>query len=90
MKNKGRKFEDKVQKTINSGAFWFDKGDLKSDEYFIECKYTEKKGFRITTKMLEKLWNDALDSNKLPVIVIGIKNGNQKFVLKGKLEKEAI
>ena len=44
-KNKGRKFEDKVRKTINSGATWFDKGDLSTDEYLIECKFTEKKRF---------------------------------------------
>ena len=81
MKNKGRKFEEKVQKTINSGAFVFDKGDLKTDNYLIECKYTEKKSFSITKKILEKIWNEALESNKLPKLIVGIKDGSKDWVL---------
>jgi hypothetical protein len=68
-KKKGSKFEDKVQKCINSGSLWFDKGDLKTEDYLIESKFTEKKAFRITTKILQKLWEEALDRNKLPALV---------------------
>ena len=71
-KRKGMDHERVVEKCIASGSLWFDKGDLKTDELVIECKFTEKKGYRITTKILEKLWNEALDSNKLPLLVIGI------------------
>ena len=87
-KNKGRKFEEKVQKSINSGALWFDKGDLKTKDYVIECKFTEKKGFRITTKMLQKIWNEALDANKLPLIVVGIKNDKELWTIKCQIKKE--
>lgn len=86
-KNKGRKFEDQCQKTINSGAF-FDKGDLKTEDYVIECKYTEKKGFRISTKILEKIWGEALDANKLPLLIVGIKDGTTQWNLKIELNKE--
>lgn len=86
-KNKGRKFEDECQKTINSGAF-FDKGDLKTEDYVIECKFTEKKGFRISTKILEKIWGEALDANKLPLLIVGIKDGNTQWNLKIELNKE--
>ena len=81
MKNKGRKFEKKVQKCINSGAFVFDKGDLKTNKYLIECKYTDKKGFRITTKILEKIWNEALESNKLPKLIVGIGDEDKEWIL---------
>jgi hypothetical protein len=89
-KNKGRKFEDKCKNSINSGALWFDKGDLKTKDHCIECKFTEKKGFRITTKLLRKLWDEALTANKLPALVIGIKDEKHIWTLKAVLEKEAI
>jgi len=88
-KNKGRKYEDRVKKTINSGALWFDKGDLKTSDHVIECKFTEKKGFRISTKILEKIWNEALEAQKLPALVIGIKDGKYLWTLNVSIKKEA-
>ena len=87
-KNKGREFEKRVQKTLNSGSLWFDKGDLKTKNHVIECKYTEKKGFRITIRLLRKLWDEALEANKLPALTIGIKDGKDLWMLKIKVEKE--
>ena len=87
-KNKGKKFEEKVQKCINSGSMWFDKGDLKTEDYLIECKFTEKKGFRISTKIIEKLWNEALERNKLPALIIGIKTEKETWLIKAVIEKE--
>jgi hypothetical protein len=86
---KGEKFENKVQKTIASGRFWSSKGDLRCEDYCIECKYTDKKGFRLTTAILEKLWSQALDSSKEPMISIGIKrNDNEIFIVEGLLRVE--
>ena len=86
-KNKGREFEEKVQKCLNSGAFNFDKGDLKTSEYIIEAKYTDKKSYRISDKVLEKLWNDALEANKLPKLIIGIsKNDKEMFIINCNIE----
>ena len=80
-KVKGQKFESLVQKTINSGQLWFDKGDLKVGDYLIECKKTDQKGFRITTKLLRKLWDEALTANKLPALVIGIQDEENKDMI---------
>lgn len=88
-KKKGQDFEDKVQKTLNSGALWFDKGDLKDNDFVYECKFTEKKGFRITTKLLEKIWDEALDSCKLPRLVIGIEEEKCRWTLTININKEA-
>lgn len=82
MKNKGSQFEKKVQRAINSGALWFDKGDLKTEDLMIECKYTNKKSYRITTATLQKLWNDALEANKMPRLVVGIEDGDNSWMLK--------
>ena len=87
-KQKGINWEKRVEKCINSGSLWFDKGDLKSEDCIIECKYTEGKGYRISSKVLNKLWNDALDANKIPVLTIGIKDGNDLWMLNVNISKE--
>jgi len=81
-KRKGMKFEKRCQKTISSGAVWFDPLDLKYENYCIEAKYTDKKGYRITTKLLDEIWGKSLEMNKEPFLIIGIKrNDNQIFTL---------
>lgn len=84
----GQEFERKVQKTINSGQLWWSKGDLTTENHIIECKFTEKKGYRITTKLLQKLWDEALDANKLPLLVIGIKDKDCKWMMKVEINRE--
>ncbi len=87
--NKGRKFENVAQKTIASGSIWFDPLDIKSDEFCIEVKYTEKKGFRITKDLLNKIWGQALSMNKEPALIIGIKrNDEQVFILHCRINLE--
>lgn len=87
-KRRGQAFENKVQKTLNSGSLWFDKGDLKTEDYVIECKFTEKKGFRVTTALLKKLWEESLDANKLPMLVIGIEDEDKRWMLHVNIEQE--
>ena len=84
----GEEWEKKVQKTLNSGTFWFDKCDLKSDDYAFECKCTEKKSYSITAKLLEKLWGDALDANKLPILNISLQGESCRWMLTVKIERE--
>jgi hypothetical protein len=79
----GSKFEDKVKKSVGSGNLWFSPLDLKDDTHYIECKYTDKKGYRVATALLEKIWGQSLSMNKEPALVIGIKrNENEIFVLR--------
>jgi len=89
-KEKGTNFEKKVVQNINSGALWFNKGDLKTEDYCIECKFTEKKGYRITTNILKKIWEEALESNKLPLMIVGIKDENSTWNLQIQINKETI
>lgn len=78
-KIKGEKFEKNVQKSINSGSLWFSPLDLDYKDYCVEVKYTDLKGFRITKKLLEKIWGQALDMQKLPLLVIGIKRNEEQI-----------
>jgi len=90
-KKKGNKFEDKVQKCINSGQLWFQKSDLSMDDFAIECKFTDKKGFKITLTILEKLWNEALNASKEPLLEIGIRrNDKEIFKLQAILSLEKL
>ena len=77
-KRKGSKFEKKVKKTIDSGRMWFNPGDLtlgtKYNNYCIEVKETDKKGFRVSKKLLDKIWEEALDNAKLPLIVLRVQD----------------
>jgi hypothetical protein len=89
-KEKGSDFEDKIFKTINSGALSFQKGDIQTKDYVIDAKYTDKKGFRISTVILNKLWKEALESNKLPLLIIGIKDENSSWTITCNITKEMI
>ena len=86
-KKRGQRFEEKCRKTINSGATPFDKGDLTTADFVIECKTTTRKSFSITRKILDKLWEEALEANKLPKLLISIpKDDYTEWILSVDLE----
>ena len=86
-KDTGNNYEKECQRTINSGAFNRDH-DLSTSEYCVECKFTEKKGFKITTAILDKLWEDSFSSNKLPLLLVGIKDDKIQWNLRITINKE--
>lgn len=61
-------------KTPASGAFWTHKGDVKFEDYLIEAKRTDKKGIRITEKMLKKIFEEAVEEGKIAGMEIELKN----------------
>ena len=77
--SKGRQYEKKVQSQIASGSLWFSPLDLSTDKHLIECKMTDKKGYRVTRELLEKIWNQALSLNKEPFLCIGIKRNDKEY-----------
>ena len=81
-------FEEYFIKTINSGAFFHD-ADASSKSHSLEIKGTRKgKGFRITTKMLEKIWEEAFDNNKFPMFGIVIENEKDIWALKIEINRK--
>ena len=88
-KKKGINFEKKAQLSINSGAVWFSPLDLSYENFCIEAKYTDQKGYRISLGLIEKIWNKALSMNKEPFLMIGIKrNDGQMFTLQCRINLE--
>jgi len=80
--NTGLNFEKQVQRSIGSGRFWHTPLDINYEDFCIESKYTDGKGYRISLELLEKTWGEALSMNKEPMLIVGIKrNDNQIFTL---------
>ena len=81
-------FEEHFIKTINSGAFFHD-ADASSEQHTLEIKGTRKgKSFRITTNMLEKIWEQAFDNAKFPMFGIVIENEKDIWALKIEINRK--
>ena len=97
MKNKtnkkfGQDTEENIRKTINSGAIRLDPLDLSNGKYCIEIKGvrpdSKSKSFRITKELLDKMWNQSLDVNKEPILIINIPaNDYEDFIITGHVIK---
>lgn len=64
------------QRNVASGAFWFRKGDVRSQDLLIEHKWTGKKSFTIKSDILEKITTEALLDSRTPVLGISLNNVN--------------
>lgn len=69
----------KGKRTRNSGALITEKGDVLSADYLIDCKMTGEPGkpaksISVKIKDWEKIWQEALEVNKLPALALRIYN----------------
>jgi len=62
-----------------SGNQFNAKGDIKSDEYLIEHKYTDTNSYSLNINTLLKIEREAQEIGKLPAMIIEIKD--RKFVV---------
>ena len=61
--------------TTASGAKWFQKGDVRNSKFLIECKTTANDSYRVTTKVWEKIKEEAIrDSLRIPLLVVDLKD----------------
>lgn len=66
--------------TINSGATTeFDKADVESGSFLIECKTTNKKSFSLKKALFDKVNKEAIFKNKIPLMEIEI--GHDKYIV---------
>lgn len=87
-KRRSQKQERRVAKDFNadtvvaSGAKWGAKGDVRNEEYLIECKTTEKDFYRLNAKTWEKIEREAIrDHLRIPLMVIDLKYGEKSYVV---------
>lgn len=64
------------QRSAASGAFWSRKGDVRTDKYLIEHKYTAKKSFTIKAEVLRKIEEEALLDSRTPVLAFELEGTN--------------
>ena len=71
-------FEGKV--TPGSGHQWYKKGDVRTKNFLIDSKTTDKKSFSITQKMWNKISYEALLSQRLPMLSIKFNKTNTEII----------
>ena len=80
MISKSRRQENETAKAIGglptpaSGAFWHRKGDVRSKEYLLEAKYTDKKSISVNKAVWEKIRREALLDGRTPGLVLQIQD----------------
>ena len=67
---------------IASGALWGSKGDVRHDEFLVECKTTEKSFYSLTMKVWEKIEKEAVrDGLRIPLMCIDIDGGKDRYAV---------
>ena len=62
-----------------SGAFWSRKGDVRTDDFLIEHKYTAKKSMSMSRTVLDKIRDEAILDGRIPVLAVHI--GGRDYVV---------
>ena len=84
--NRSRKQETDVaaqsggRRTPASGAFWHHKGDVRTKQFLMELKYTEKSSITLSKRVWDKIRREAILDGRLPAMVLDIQ-GRRLVVL---------
>ena len=88
VKKKSQLQEKSVAKDLNaktvvaSGALWGSKGDVRHDEFLVECKTTEKPYYSLTMKVWEKIEKEAVrDGLRIPLMCVDTNNGEDRYAV---------
>lgn len=75
--------EVKGKVTISSGAIWCQKGDVRNDNFLIECKTTKKDNYIFKLSTWDKIKKEAIkDGLKSPAMCIEFNNdSNKRFAI---------
>ena len=69
--------------TVASGALWGMKADVRNDKFLIECKTTEKDYYSLTSKVWEKIEQEAIkDHLRIPLMVIDLDDRDRVVVFR--------
>lgn len=88
VKKKSKLQEKQVAKDLDaktviaSGALWGSKGDVRHDEFLVECKTTDKSFYSLTMKVWEKIEKEAIkDSIRTPLMCVDVNGGKDRFAV---------
>ena len=68
--------KDITETVLNDGL-----GNPLYEQFCIENKRIDKDNYKITLQSLEKLWQQALNINKKPCLVLGLRRDNNEIFL---------
>lgn len=66
--------------TVGSGN-QMDKGDVKTDEFRVECKTTKAASFSLREEILCKITDEALATDRLPMVNIQFEATGNRYVI---------
>ena len=69
------------KRTAASGAFWSRKGDVRSDEWLVEHKFTGNKSFSLKAAELEKVTKEAIMDGRRPLFGVSLNRKNYVLML---------
>jgi len=68
--------------TLNSGALYFQKGDVRNEKYLIECKTTKKAFYTMEVDVWEKIEREAVsDGLRIPIMQVDLLDGKQRYAV---------
>lgn len=68
-------------RTAASGAFWSRKGDVRSERFLAEHKYTAAKSFSLKSAELKKVETEALLVGRVPIFCVSLDNKDYVVLL---------
>ena len=87
-KKMSNKQENKVAKetggytTIASGALYFQKADVRLDNFLIECKTTREPFYKLKRSTWEKIQKEALkDGMRIPLMQVDLENSKYRVAI---------
>ena len=66
---------------IGSGALWFDKGDIKTDTFLIEDKFTDADTYTIQLATLKTIEKQASKVHKVPFLRFGFEKYGTNYMM---------
>ena len=66
---------------IGSGSLWFDKGDIKTDKFLIEDKFTDSDSYTIKLSVLDIVEKQAFKVHKVPILRFGFEKYQANYVM---------
>lgn len=68
--------------TVASGALSFQKADVRSDEYLVECKTTSKTFYSLTEKTWKRIEKQAInDGIRIPLMCVDLEDGKHSIAI---------
>lgn len=84
-KDDAKKFGGRINR--GSGNRWYAPGDVKTDDFLIESKQTSNGSYSLSKKRLQKIYDEALFSYRIPMMSIRIQDVDVVVFFKEDWEK---